>query len=148
MGVYPDEDIKVGSGVYYPAAERQSGAGPAGLTAALYTCRAKLNTLIIERQTIGGELMNRDLIENYPGYPGGILGPELGSNIMNQAMDYGVEVQLVMVSPAGDMDVNITRAQETDRDIRIQQHEWLEPAGRWSSLVHLPTTDPPGYVSQ
>ena len=59
------------------------GAGPAGLTAGLYTTRAKLRTLIIEKETIGGELMNRDLIENWPGYPDGILGQELGSNMVS-----------------------------------------------------------------
>lgn len=70
------------------------GSGPAGLTAALYTSRAKLMTLILEKQVMGGELMNRDLIENYPGYPDGILGPELGSNMLTQAMNYGTEIQL------------------------------------------------------
>ena len=42
------------------------GAGPAGLTAGLYGSRARLKTLILEKETIGGELMNRELIENYP----------------------------------------------------------------------------------
>ena len=70
------------------------GAGPAGLAAGLYTGRAKLRTLIIERESLGGELMNRDLIENYPGYPDGILGPELGSNMVRQVMNYGAEIQL------------------------------------------------------
>ena len=69
------------------------GAGPAGLTAGLYTGRAKLPTLILDKETFGGELMNRDLIENYPGYPDGVSGPELGSNMMKQAMNYGVEVR-------------------------------------------------------
>ena len=73
------------------------GAGPAGLTAALYTSRAGLNTLIIEREVIGGELMNRDLIENWPGSPDGILGPELGSGMTTQVMNYGAEFQLVEV---------------------------------------------------
>jgi thioredoxin reductase (NADPH) len=70
------------------------GAGPAGLTAGLYTSRSKLSTLIIEKETLGGELVNRDLIENYPGYPDGILGPELSGNMLNQAMNYGAEFQL------------------------------------------------------
>lgn len=70
------------------------GSGPAGLTAGLYTSRSKLRTLIIEKGALGGELANRDLIENYPGYPDGILGPELSSRMVNQAMNYGTEIQL------------------------------------------------------
>ncbi len=70
------------------------GAGPAGLTSALYTSRAKLYTLILEKENLGGELMNRDLIENYPGFPDGILGPELGSNMLKQAKHYGAEIKL------------------------------------------------------
>jgi thioredoxin reductase (NADPH) len=73
------------------------GAGPAGLTAALYTSRAGLQTLVIEREVIGGELMNRDLIENWPGQPDGILGPELSSGMTAQVMNYGVKFQLVEV---------------------------------------------------
>ncbi len=70
------------------------GAGPAGLTAGLYTSRAKLKTLIIEKEVIGGELMNRDMIENYPGYPDGILGPQLGSGMTKQVVHYGTRIQL------------------------------------------------------
>ncbi|MDO8568119.1 MAG: FAD-dependent oxidoreductase, partial [Dehalococcoidales bacterium] len=70
------------------------GAGPAGLTAGLYTSRAALKTLIIERETIGGELMNRDMIENYPGYPDGVLGPELGSKMATHVMNLGTEISL------------------------------------------------------
>ena len=70
------------------------GSGPAGLTAGLYTNRSKLRTLIIEKGALGGELANRDLIENYPSYPDGILGPELSSRMVNQAVNYGTEVQL------------------------------------------------------
>ncbi len=70
------------------------GAGPAGLAAALYTGRARLRTLILEKELMGGELINRELIENYPGYPNGIMGPELGSNMLNQTINYGAEIQL------------------------------------------------------
>lgn len=69
------------------------GAGPAGLTAGLYTGRAKLSTLILEREGIGGELMKRDLIENWPGYPDGVFGPQLGSDIATQVMNYGAEIR-------------------------------------------------------
>jgi thioredoxin reductase (NADPH) len=70
------------------------GSGPAGLTAGLYTSRAGLSTLILEKETMGGELMNRDLIENYPGYPDGILGSQLGSNMLMQIMNCGAEITL------------------------------------------------------
>ncbi len=70
------------------------GAGPAGLATALYTSRARLSTLILEKELMGGELVNRELIENYPGYPNGIMGPELGANMLNQTMNYGAEIQL------------------------------------------------------
>ena len=73
------------------------GGGPAGLAAGLYASRAKLSTLIIEKKAFGGELMDRDLIENYPGYPDGVLGPELGLNIVKQVMNYGTEIQLSQV---------------------------------------------------
>ncbi len=77
------------------------GSGPAGLTAGLYTSRAKLNTLVLEKETMGGELMNRDMIENYPGYAGGVSGPELGSNMLKQVMDYGTEIQLAEAEQLG-----------------------------------------------
>ena len=70
------------------------GSGPAGLTAGLYAGRSKLRTLIIEKESLGGQLSSRDLIENYPGYPEGIMGPELSSRMMNQVLNYGVEIQL------------------------------------------------------
>jgi len=53
------------------------GGGPAGLTAGLYTCRAGLKTLLIERNFIGGQIVNAALLENYPGFPEGISGFDL-----------------------------------------------------------------------
>jgi thioredoxin reductase (NADPH) len=70
------------------------GGGPAGLAAGLYTSRAGFSTLILEKNMVGGELIDRELIENYPGYPDGILGPELGSNMARQATNHGVEIQI------------------------------------------------------
>ena len=73
------------------------GCGPAGLAAGLYAARSRVRTLILEREIAGGELMNIDLIENYPGYPDGIDGPELGSNMIRQATRFGAELQIVNV---------------------------------------------------
>jgi len=73
------------------------GSGPAGLAAGVYAARSHVRTLILERETPGGELMNIDLIENYPGYQDGIPGPDLGSNLLMQTSKFGAELQLADV---------------------------------------------------
>ncbi len=67
------------------------GGGPGGLTAGLYTSRAGLKSLLIERGIFGGQIINATLIENYPGFPEGISGAELGSLMQQQAVRYGLE---------------------------------------------------------
>ncbi len=66
------------------------GAGPAGLTAAVYTSRANLSTLILERGVPGGQMMNTEAIENYPGYES-ILGPDLSNKMYEHAKVFGAE---------------------------------------------------------
>ena len=68
------------------------GAGPAGLTAGIYCCRAGLDTAIIEKLYAGGQAFNTDLIENYPGFPDGISGQELASLMERQAKRLGCEI--------------------------------------------------------
>jgi len=68
------------------------GGGPAGLTAGLYTSRAGLKSLLVERGPLGGQMVNTTLVENYPGFPEGIAGSELGSLMHRQALRYGLEV--------------------------------------------------------
>jgi len=68
------------------------GGGPAGLTAGLYTSRAGLKSLLLERGALGGQMINARLVENYPGFPEGISGSELGSLMHHQAIRYGLEV--------------------------------------------------------
>lgn len=68
------------------------GAGPAGLTAGLYTGRAKLKTAIFESGLVGGNAAITDKIENYPGFPMGISGFELMENFKKQAERFGVEL--------------------------------------------------------
>ncbi|MDA8211412.1 MAG: thioredoxin-disulfide reductase [Clostridia bacterium] len=68
------------------------GAGPAGLTAGLYGARAKLKTLLIEKSMPGGRAATTDIIENYPGFPEGINGFELGIKMKEQAEKFGLEI--------------------------------------------------------
>ena len=74
------------------------GGGPAGLTAGLYCARSRLDTLLIERGIIGGQITNAERVENYPGFPQGISGVELGQLIHKQATSYGLETLLAEVT--------------------------------------------------
>ena len=74
------------------------GGGPAGLSAGLYTSRARLSTLLIERGLVGGLITETELVENYPGFPEGISGLELGELMHQQATKYGLEILLAEVT--------------------------------------------------
>lgn len=68
------------------------GGGPAGLTAAIYTSREMLKTLVLEKNMCGGLAATTDLIENYPGFPEGVNGMELVDKFKKQAQRFGTEV--------------------------------------------------------
>jgi thioredoxin reductase (NADPH) len=84
------------------------GGGPGGLTAGLYTSRARLSTLLIERALFGGQMTTTELIENYPGFPQGVSGDELSRLMEEHAKRFGMETvtqEVVKVSLEGDMKV-------------------------------------------
>ncbi len=68
------------------------GGGPAGLTAGLYSSRARLKSLLIEKGLIGGQVTTTEFIENYPGFEEGISGTDLSSKMEKQAAKYGLEI--------------------------------------------------------
>jgi len=69
------------------------GGGPAGLTAGIYLCRARMDTLLLEKMIPGGQAILTEIIENYPGFPKGISGPKLMQNMEKQAVDFGLKIE-------------------------------------------------------
>ena len=67
------------------------GGGPAGLSAGIYASRARLRTLLIEKGMFGGLIANAELVENYPGFPEGISGFDIGERMSRQASRFGLE---------------------------------------------------------
>jgi thioredoxin reductase (NADPH) len=70
------------------------GGGPAGLTAGIYLTRGKYKTLVIEKENLGGQITKVDWIENYPGFSIGIAGPQLASEILAQATNFGLQIDM------------------------------------------------------
>ncbi|HIE16774.1 MAG TPA: thioredoxin-disulfide reductase [Dehalococcoidia bacterium] len=90
------------------------GGGPAGLTAGMYTSRAGLKTLLLERGIFGGQIVNARRVENYPGFPEGISGLELATLMQKQAAKYGLETASAEVLAVKPEDVYLVTTSEGD----------------------------------
>ena len=74
------------------------GGGPAGLTAGLYLSRGNRRTLLLDMDSYGGYIRNIELLENYPGFAGGVAGAQLASEMVKQAEKYGLQMEIAEVT--------------------------------------------------
>jgi thioredoxin reductase (NADPH) len=99
------------------------GAGPAGLAAALYNARDRFKTLVLEKFFPGGQILNTDRIENYPGFEN-ISGPDLVEKLKKQAENFGAEIKTAEVKnlvklPDGDIEVNCGKKAFTGKSVIV-----------------------------
>ena len=113
------------------------GSGPAGLTAALYAARADLEPIVFEGPEPGGQLMTTTDVENFPGYPEGVMGPKMMQDFREQATRFGADCRYGMVT-------NIDFSQKPyiltiDDNVEIFAHTVIASTGASAKWLHLPS---------
>jgi thioredoxin reductase (NADPH) len=103
------------------------GSGPAGYTAAIYAARAGLNPVMYAGPQPGGQLMITNDVENYPGYPDGIMGPEMMEDFKKQAVRFGADVRYGMVTSV-DFSSRPHRV-EVDEETSLEAHTIIVATG-------------------
>ena len=112
------------------------GSGPAGLTAALYTARANLHPLVIEGAEAGGQLILTTMVENYPGFPDGLLGPDLIRVMRQQAERFGARF---LKGDATTVDLSVRPFTITVEEETLQTRALIIATGASANLLGLPS---------
>lgn len=113
------------------------GSGPAGLTAALYSARADLNPIVFEGPEPGGQLMQTTDIENYPGYPEGVMGPKMMQEFREQAERFGADCRYGTVT-----DIDFSKRPyrlEVDEETEISAKAIIVSTGASAKWLQLPS---------
>src|SRR3989344_4337137 len=114
------------------------GGGPAGLTASIYTSRANLKTLVIAGQPSGGQLMLTTDVENFPGFPDGIMGPQLIETFRKQTLRFNTEIvdeNIVSVSGSNNEHFNV----KTDSSNYYEGKTLIIATGASAKWLELPS---------
>jgi len=114
------------------------GGGPAGLTAGLYAARAKLNAILIEKLVPGGQVIITDWIDNYPGFPDGISGPDLIQKMTDQVKRFGLKIEN---SEVNSVDLSQPIKNITLNDRSITTHTIIIATGASPKKLGVPGED-------
>lgn len=113
------------------------GSGPAGYTAAVYAARANMNPVLYTGKEPGGQLMITTDVENYPGYPDGIMGPEMMEHFRKQAERFGTDVRYEMITKV-DFSGEVHKIW-TESDEEISAHSVIISTGASAKWLGLPS---------
>ena len=111
------------------------GSGPAGYTAAIYTSRAGLNTLLYKGDQPGGQLTITSDVENYPGYPNGVLGPQMMEDFEKQAGRFGAEIRSGMIKSVDFSSGNLVA--NSDDNIKISAKSVIISTGASAKWLNI-----------
>ncbi len=115
------------------------GSGPAGYTAAIYAARAGMKPLLFTGPEPGGQLMITTDVENYPGYPDGIMGPQMMEEFKKQAERFGTEVRYEMISEV-DLDKEV-KILKTEQGTAYHAHTVIISTGASAKWLGLPSEE-------